>query len=261
MAFDLSQLHREIGRSFAERNVVPWTIAIPIQDIHRWADELAASRLPASGRCADACREAHRILAEAQLMLGHCLVVHDRGALVPGGRIYVEDDHHVQLGLDDWYFWTYLSLLWESLYRSWERQARFLRTVFLPHTFEEQRLARRRWYLPQVIEALQSEWPALPGLIWFQRLLEKAGEREIVSRKRNELSHHASSLFARVDANFAETGILSASGRPLIVHENLVPDAANELDLAVRSYMEAGLSFLALRDLLDECLSRGILRL
>jgi hypothetical protein len=251
---DLEHFHKSIGRLLAEREIPAWSAVIKLERIHEWAGWLSKHGIGDPDTTNEHCRESYRVLAESQMMIGHCLLIVERDEYqLRGGRLVLGRGAEPKFTLDDFYLCLYLGFLWESLYRAWERYSLLLRSVFVPDMLPDSS------YYPQTIARLKADFPALRGLKGFRNLEEATTLRKTVADRRNRLTHRASSLFANLADEFEVSRIVDLTGEPYLVGDVDLLDAGQELNDGIVQYKELGRILMGMHEFFQECVDSGVL--
>ena len=186
MKNNIDNIQKEISQLFCEYNIPVFTKNLPMKNLQEWSKKVAFHYKLDEDCIEHTVSELFWTMAHVQLSLGHALVAMQECEFIDGTKgIALSPNDIPNPTMSELYFSYYMSNVYESLYRCWERINKVILYVCFPCISEKE---MRHKYLYNTIKDLKksSKYVNNP---YFMELESAAEHREEVSYVRNGISH------------------------------------------------------------------------
>ena len=149
---NINEIQSEIGSLFNKYKIPAITRNIPIENLHRWSEEVATHFNLNVNEFSQIMTELFWSAAHVQLSLGYALIARQDCKYPKGkkGKAFKEADMPNAISIPEIHFWYHIYNSYECIYRCWERMASVLKSVCYPEHNE-------KMYFDQIVETIEKD--------------------------------------------------------------------------------------------------------
>ena len=227
---NINKIHTEIGNLFSKYKIPAITNKIPIENLHRWSDEVAAHFNLDAEDFSKVMTELFWSAAHVQLSLGYALIARQDSNFPKGekGKAFKEKDIPNAIAIPEIHFWYHIYNSYECIYRCWERITAVLKGVCYPRS-------NKKMYFDQIVDVLNNDgaYNKNPHLKALRKQIKHWNK---AAKARNEISHGKSSPFRNMSIEGKVSDLLGGDGLPLIYCNYFIKSPKENIEQVVDKY-------------------------
>mgnify|MGYP001598418100 FL=1 len=227
---NIHEIQDEISSLFSKYKIPVITKKMPIENLHRWASEVAAHFSLDEDEFSKTMTELFWSTAHIQLSLGYALIARQDCIFPKGkkGRAFRTEDIPNAISIPEIHFWYHIYNSYECIYRCWERITSVIKSVCYPED-------NQKMYFDQIVNKLDDDakYNKNPHL---QSLKKRIKHWNKAAGARNEISHGNSSPFRNMSIEGKASDVLGLDGIPLIYLNYSVNSPKERIDEIVDKY-------------------------
>ncbi len=241
---NINEIHMEIGSLFNKYKIPAITHKIPIENLHRWSDEVAAHFSLDDKDFNKVMTELFWSVAHVQLSLGYALIAKQDSNFPKGenGKAFKDEDIPSAISIPEIHFWYHIYNSYECIYRCWERISMVIKSVCYPKSKE-------KMYFDQIVNTLCKDdgYKNNPHLKALKKQIKHWNK---AAGARNEISHGKSSPFRNMSIEGKVSDILGEDGLPIVYCDYVIKSPKENIEQVVDKYkkifpaMEVTVSFI-----------------
>lgn len=242
---NISEIQSEISSLFVKYKIPAITGKIPIENLHRWAGEVATHFSLDIDEFSQIMTELFWSAAHVQLSLGYALIARQDCKYPMGkkGKALKKSDMPNAISMAEIHFWYHIYNSYECIYRCWERIASVIKAVCYPNNTD-------KMYFSQIINKLEldDKFNKNPHLNSLKRQIkhwEKAADA------RNGISHDKSSPLHNLIIKGSISDIIGMNGLPLIYLNYSIKSPKECIDQVVDKYKKVFPAMKIMVDFID----------
>jgi len=248
MNINIDTIQKEIDQLFGKYKIPALTKNLPMQNLQEWSIKVAKHFKLDEESFRQAVTELFWSMANVQLSLGHTLIALQECDFVDGIQgIALHEKEVPNIKMPEIYFWYYVSVSYECIYRCWERINNVIMHVCFPHLSEKE---FKRKYFPETISDLQKN-PKYNQIVHLKELQSHVEYRKKVADIRNEISHGKSSPIRNMRIEGKVSELLGVNGLPFIYLDYSGKSLNAELNSIIDKYREVLPAIKAMKDFID----------